>query len=262
MNRTKISTFWLLFSLALISSCCENGASPNSTSSSGGGSISGKVILFDSEGAVLTDYSGVQVSIDGTSRLFITDSSGEWQFAGLSNGMYDVTATKPGFGAYHWYEEPINTGHTESATIALAEMPNYAPLLGSVLYGTTPDDSSAPFYYVNVVGSFPQLKGGVTIVGYCDLDSMVEPGDPHLVISSLPIGTTVNNGNDLVINASDLFAAGVRPGQTLYFSAANVFEKQFFSTTYVTTFVDPFHNSEVRYGSNGPKSNAIAFTMR
>ncbi|HEX5315826.1 MAG TPA: hypothetical protein VFX22_04160, partial [Candidatus Kapabacteria bacterium] len=68
----KTSIFFLICTLIGISSCRENGTSPNSN-----GSIAGRVILFDSTGAVLTDYSGIQVSIDGTNRLMATDSTGD-----------------------------------------------------------------------------------------------------------------------------------------------------------------------------------------
>jgi hypothetical protein len=258
----KLTLLLPLFVALAMSSCCENGAAPNGTSSNGNGSIAGEAILFDSTGAVLTDFSGVSVTVDGTSMLAVSSTSGTWQFDNMPVGVYNVTATKASFGTFHWYQQALNDGHIDVATAALARMPNYSPSLGTVSYGANPGDSSAPFYYVNVVGSFPPLRGGVSIAGYCDLDSMVEPGNPHLVISPYLIGTTVNNGNIFAINASDLFAAGARPGQTLYSSATNVFAKQFFSTNYDATFIDPLHNNEVRFASNGPKSNVLSFVMR
>ncbi len=239
----------LLFFVALagMSACRENSSSPN-----GSGTIAGRVILFDSTGAVLTDYSGIQVSIDGTSNLMITDSTGDWEFSNLSDGIYDVTATKPSFGTFHWYEQNVNGGRLDESTVAIAEMPLFTPRISMANF---PGQELVVYIAGADSGGIPT---GTTIAGYCDLDSTIQPSAPHLMVST---STETSNEGDIDFSYYDLLAAGVRPGQKLYLTTSNVFVSYYVGTGFQSTFVDPSHNAEVRFASTGPRSNVVAFTM-
>ena len=230
------------------------GSCRNTTSPQGSGTIAGRVILFDSTGAIFTDFSGIHVSIDGTPMSIVTDSSGDWQFSSVSNGTYNVTASKPGFGTYHWYEQNINNGRIDEGTAALAQMPSYTPIISGASFGTDGDGVGE-----DILGAYSQLPVGINVAGYCDLDSNTQPTDAHLMVA---VNLDNNDGGGIYFSYDDLLAAGARPGQTLYLSAANVFSRpNGYSFGCNTTFFDPSHNNEMRYASNGPKSNVIAVTM-
>ncbi len=223
----KNSRFLLVFVAILISSCRTN------TSPQGNGTIVGRVILFDSTGTVQTDFSGIQVSVDGTPMSMVTDSTGDWQFSGVSNGTYNVTATKAGFGTYHWYEQNVNNGPINVVTAAIAQMPSYTPAVLSASIDT---------FLLNelVTGAYSQLPVGVNIAGYCDLDSNVQPSDPHLMVA---VNIDNSGGGGTYFSYDDLLAAGARPGQTLYLSAANVFiGLTGYNIGVHATFIDPSHN--------------------
>lgn len=246
----KIPVFITVFGLFLAMSGCHTSTSPQ-----GSGTIAGRVILFDSTGTVLTDFSGIYVSVDVTPMSMVTDPSGDWQFSGLSDGIYDVTATKAGFGTYHWYEQDVAAGRVGEPTAALSQMSSYTPIVAGVTINSR-------ILSVDILGysQFPSgLPLGANIAGYCDLDSNVAPSDSHLLVA---INTDYNSGGGIYFSYNDLLSAGARPGQTLYLSAANVFlGYNGISVGYHTTFADPYHNNTLRYASNGPKSNVIAVTM-
>jgi hypothetical protein len=245
----KKSLFLLILALIGINSCRNNSMSPQ-----GSGTIAGRVILFDSTYSILTDFSGVNVSVDGTTISMVTDSTGDWQFSGLADGTYNITAAKPGCGAYHWYEQNINNGRIDEFTVALAQMPSYTPVATGGGYDTT-----YRLLGFGILGAYAQLPTGVNIASYCDLDSNVQPSDAHLMVA---VNTDDNSGGGGYFSYNDLLAAGARPGQTLYFSAANVFiGYNGYSSGYQATFGDPSHNDERRFASNGPKSNVVTFTM-
>ena len=228
---------------------CRSTTSPLSS-----GSVAGRVILFDSNYAPLTDLSGVLVHVDGSSIAAVTDPLGAWKLTGISEGLHDITATKAGYGTYHWYEQNINAGNLDVGTVALAQMPSFTPVINGVGYF----GSTLSFW---VKGAYDSLPPHVEAAGYCDLDSTVQPSDPHLLVA---LNTDSRSGGGIYFGRVDLIAAGVRPGQTLYFSSSNVFVRDtdnYSVASYSTIFGDPAHNHQHRFASTGPKSNVIAVTM-
>ncbi|MCF6406574.1 carboxypeptidase-like regulatory domain-containing protein [Chitinophaga filiformis] len=64
------------------------------------GDITGKVVVYDSLGRPLSDYSGVQVIIDSTNRSTLTDASGAYVFHRVPAGIYNFSFKKEGYGTY------------------------------------------------------------------------------------------------------------------------------------------------------------------
>lgn len=64
------------------------------------GELKGTVYL--SERTLLTDHSGIQVTVDGASpeKEAITASAGKYSITGLKTGIYDIIFKKPGFSTY------------------------------------------------------------------------------------------------------------------------------------------------------------------
>ena len=235
---TTMKTSFFLLTLALIglNSCSEHGISPNS-----GGMIAGHVALFDSTNAALPDFSGTTVSIDGTDRTALTDSVGHFAFTDLPEGTYNVTATKAGFGTFHWFQQEVSGSEIDLATGAIARMGYFAPHLSFAGWGggeltTSVNDSGAPRSYTTWV--------------YCDIDSTTPPAGTHLMVSYTSSYFSIN----------DLRACGGRPGQTLYISASTVFNGDNYSGEFETRYFDPAHN-QWHWASTGPKSNVIAVQM-
>ena len=242
----KLSLFCITLSAVFALNCHTITTSPPST-----GSIAGRVILYDSNQHVMTDHSGIHVSIDGTSKSMVTDSTGNWLFTGLAEGMYDVTASKPGFGAYHWYEQNVNNARTYVQPAALANLPVFT----STVFNASFDGTNLIVTVSNYGSANSPAPLCLDVACYLDKDSSVQPSDPHILTD----GYYAPSANKLYFSYTDLLALGVRPGQTLYLSSSLAFRggSQFFSTT----FDDPAHNNEFRYASNGPKSNVVVVTM-
>lgn len=219
-----------------VSSCDEHSVSPHDS-----GAIAGHVALFDSSQAALPDFSGATVSIDGSDRNTLTDSVGHFSFTGLAEGTYSLTAAKPGFGTFHWFQVEVNNGEIDLSTGAIARMGFFAPRLIQAGWAggnltTTVSDSGAPRYYRTWV--------------YCDADSTTAASAPHLLVSY----------TSDYFSISDLRASGARPGQVLYISASTVFDGDQYSGTFATRYFDPLHN-QLRWASTGPRSNVIAVQM-
>ncbi|MDP4198024.1 MAG: carboxypeptidase-like regulatory domain-containing protein [Bacteroidota bacterium] len=228
----------LLFAIAVFVIVAATGCN-HTTSPGGGGMIAGRVVLFDSTRMELSDFSGTKVSIDGTTLSTLTDAVGAWQIGGLPEGRYDITASKPGFGTFHWYQQVMVGGRLDVQTAAIARMKDFTPVisLGSFAGALSLFDSA-----------------GHSIIGYCDIDSTSKPSDPHLAV-------TMFDPVDCYISTNDLRAAGVASGQVLYVSASTIFDGyDGYSIGYAVSFYDPVHH-ETRYASTGPKSNVIKVTM-
>ena len=230
--------------LELSSSGCRMATAPE-----GSGSIAGRVALFDSTDVSLSDFFGTTVSIDHTSLSTTTDPSGYWMIDSIPNGVHDITATKPGFGTFHWYEQNVNNGKTDLRTAAIARMTQVHYTLKRLMwmYGAL----------------FPVIDSSENqwpyrAIAYCDLDSNVQPSDAHLAIS---IGFVTGGSGPDYFSIDDLRAAGARPGQTLYISMSTIFdESSGQSNGFEASFFDPVHN-QTRWASTGQKSNVIAVTM-
>lgn len=65
------------------------------------GDLKGKIYLLDYKSKI-TDFSGVSVTIDGSSPVLktITNEKGEYELKDVKTGIYDIVFSKDGFGTY------------------------------------------------------------------------------------------------------------------------------------------------------------------
>ena len=218
---------------------CKTITSPGATST-----FAGRIVLFDSTGYTMNDFSGATVQFDNTSFTTTTNADGSWEIDNVPEGQYDVSATKAGFGTFHWYEQIVNGGRNDLSTAAIARVPNIAlnvsgPTIGGgVLYLGGYDTGQHTIHYA--------------IAQYVDIDSTVQPSASHVAAAA----------GEEYISLDDLRAAGAQPGQTLFISYAWVFDSSgdLDGGHYQYSFYDSRHN-ETRYASNGPKSKVFTVTM-
>jgi hypothetical protein len=184
------------------------------------------------------------VYLDNTNFRTTTNVDGSWSIENVPEGQYDVTATKAGFGTFHWYEQNVVGGRNDLSTAAIARMPNAKP------DPTVPTFAGVTLSFGLSWGSNPRHQA---IAAFIDFDSTVEPSAPHFATA---IGTPQ------YISLDDLRAAGVRPGQIFFVSYAWAFDT--FADVdyghYEYMFFDPRHQ-QMRYSSTGPKSRVFTVTM-
>jgi hypothetical protein len=182
------------------------------------GSFAGKIVLYDSTGTILSNYSGVKIKSDSsTFDSTATDSLGQWRINNVSDGSYNITASKSGFGTYHWYQQAMSGGTNNLQEAAIAQAPNITANLNinsiawfdSIENWINHDTSSTRdsiinweqtnFYNIYSDGNnlvwfsldslYSKLNYQLYVSHpfkycfYCELDSNVEPQDSHLLVS-------------------------------------------------------------------------------
>ncbi|SHM21834.1 carboxypeptidase-like regulatory domain-containing protein [Chitinophaga sp. CF418] len=85
------------------------------------GDIRGKVIVYDSTGAPLSDYSGVIVTIDSTNMADTTDASGAYSFSQVPAGRYNFSYSKAGYGTYRIIRQ-LHPGGAQVTQMANADV--------------------------------------------------------------------------------------------------------------------------------------------
>ena len=99
MNNLKIIFSMLMITFAIINFGCKGDTGPaGPVGPTLSGTLTGLVVLTDTNGVQPTNRSGISVSIDGTSLSTTTDSTGKWTFNSLSTGTYAITISKNNYG--------------------------------------------------------------------------------------------------------------------------------------------------------------------
>jgi hypothetical protein len=107
------------------------------------GDIRGNVIVYDSLGRALADYSGVIVTIDSTDLADTTDASGAYSFSQVPAGRYNFSYSKEGYGTYRIIRQ-LHPGGAQPTQLADADV-------GQIYFGP-------PVEYVSYMGfGGPQL---------------------------------------------------------------------------------------------------------
>jgi hypothetical protein len=235
LSIPKVFALAVTLAIYVFTSGCKTVSSPGTT-----GSFAGVVMLADTSG-IIANFSGTTVSIDSTSFSTTSNSNGQWMIGGVPEGQYNITASKPGFGTFHWYQQQLLDGTVYLQPIELARMNLFTPVLSIVVW-------SQGRLHFNAL--LPRTDSEPTLLVYCDLDSTTQPSDSHFATSQYsytPDGSTFVGDFSYEV----LREAGAQSGQVLYLSA---------STIGGTAFIDPMHN-ETRWSTTGPKSNVIKVTM-
>ncbi|PSL33490.1 carboxypeptidase-like regulatory domain-containing protein [Chitinophaga ginsengisoli] len=85
------------------------------------GDIRGKVIVYDSTGKALADYSGVIVTIDSTNLADTTDANGAYHFNQVPAGRYNFSYSKEGYGTYRIIRQ-LHPGGAQATQLADADV--------------------------------------------------------------------------------------------------------------------------------------------
>lgn len=197
--------FSLLISLAILWGCAGKQGPAGTTGPAGPaltGDLTGFVNLYDLDGTLLLDHSGVTVSADTNGTAAATAASatnGKWTLVGLKTGTYTITWTKAGYGiqkdvemhfvgggeAYYGsiktlYQIPLFTVTNLAATAAAPMITCTGTLTGAlppsgvskvrIFVGTTASVSSDPATYIytkrdadQIVSSGTSLSAAITI---------------------------------------------------------------------------------------------------
>ncbi len=97
--------FFPILAIFVFLSCKEQPTSP------GTATIKGQVLLATDESNNPTPpYSGIQVTLEGTTISTMTDDSGLFEFDGIPSGTYNVRFSKAGYGDVRWFGMAIQGG--------------------------------------------------------------------------------------------------------------------------------------------------------
>ena len=89
------------------------------------GSVGGYIRLYTEYGDT-NDYTGITVSIDGTSHITTTDSVGNWMINGVETGNKNLTFNKSGFSPFKETGVSISKNHTTYLSyISLYKKPQF-----------------------------------------------------------------------------------------------------------------------------------------
>lgn len=116
-NQQKIQDFALfsnsnslimkrnLFLLLIIAAACGKNSSQNTIpvpdliqASQTRANIAGRILLYDEDGNLAADNSGITIALDNSTVRTTTDASGNWKLDSIPQGTYDITYTKAGYG--------------------------------------------------------------------------------------------------------------------------------------------------------------------
>jgi hypothetical protein len=218
MNYKKLS-FASILTVLMIIVGCRGEIGPVGPSLSG--SITGTVMLFNSDGSMPVDRSGVTVSIQGSSLSTTTDSLGLWTINNVMTGTYTITETKPGYGISEQQGFVFVGGSENDETpnrtyISLAQPPNFSVVLDSVKNVT---DSAISIWFT-MSGSFDTAvdQGENDFLVLIGKDSNVNGLMPNSYLYSAFTYLTPYPGVDgyNTISASDLKYAGFKSGESVY----------------------------------------------
>src|ERR1700749_458679 len=181
------------------------------------GNLKGYISAYDEYGGrILTNQSGDTVSIDGTTRKAVTDSTGLYTFTGLSTGAYTLSITKPGFGVNKIQNIQFVGGSSDTyrdSKIAQASTSNLITLNDSIGPSTG---------NVTIYGNVPfNVQARTFIVYVGDNASVNSSTSNYLVFYTKNINPGVGKVS-FVIPKTDLYDAGFTPGSTAYFAAYGV----------------------------------------
>jgi hypothetical protein len=213
MNRKLIPYFAALTVLVLMAGC-KGDTGPAGPSL--GGSMSGFVNLFQSDGSQDANPSGVTVSIQGASLSTTTDSTGKWTINGLTTGTYTVTYTKPGYGMTEQPDVQFAGGGTDYlGTIIMAQPPNFTVKLDSAELTSVNNGSIEGWYKINTA----QEEECVLIA--VGMDSNVSASDPTKYVFSEINGLSNflspdTNEQLFGISGPSLQVAGFKSGEYAY----------------------------------------------
>jgi len=128
MKELKIVYYLLFFTISTIILGCKGDTGPIGPGGpSLSGTITGLVNLIDTNGVQPANRSGISVSIDGTTKSAVTDSTGKWTINALTTGIYAITISKANYGmTKHINLQFVGGGTTYIGEDVLSATPNFS----------------------------------------------------------------------------------------------------------------------------------------
>ena len=235
--------------LTIIASCSEKS---DTTPAPASGKLMGTVQVWDDKTNLLTDNSGVTVTVDDVANTStVTDATGKYSFDNLSYGLHDLTISKSGYGAYKIFGAShtsavnatvlpaiqfgkLSTTSITSLTLT-SKMYNGAEGV-SFTYSVAPTPTAANRGYVR---HFLSTNKDVSNVNY---------------MYASDIRSLLNNNTIGGFTKEELAVMGFTSGQTVYIKAYG-------ESVQSNTYTDPNVGIRVFPNSNPNSVAAISFVM-
>jgi len=130
MKKIKLFTSFLFLIVCVIEVGCKGDTGTAGPTGPSGplltGNTSGLVSLIDTNGVLPANKSGVSVSVEGTSKTAVTDSTGHWIIDSLTTGVYTIDISKATYGSTKIQNfQFIGGGTTYLGDLSLSEVPNF-----------------------------------------------------------------------------------------------------------------------------------------
>ena len=247
--RRRSSTVRHAFTLCalLAASSCSDSTAPQRVP------ISGTVVLFDAWASRLDDFSGVTVTIDGSTSSATTDATGAWHLESVPVGPHDITFKKSGFTTVQLLGQSVADTTTAEPNVNLAITPWQQAIIDSIYVGTR---SGRDYYIVDGDLSAPPPANAkaTSIIAFLGRSNAVA-ADPSLYDQwNLSINTTANLSTFSVA----LNADGVRAN---FGAGAHVFATAYAASVICSCVPDQPPNKPV-FPNVGPRANVVPFTLR
>ncbi len=219
MNKIKISLIISVSALLLFSACSKEQGPQGPSGPSLSGTFVGFVTLYDQYGDVMSNDSGVLVSVVGKSISATTNANGRYVLPGLTTGVYDFTFTKAGYGSAKTISQNFVGGDTQFlGTIkTMSQIPNFS------VTGINLSAVAAK----NPLNNYIKIAGTVNATDTKDRKVIFFISNQNNV-SYLPAdymytttATVLADSTNFTLNAIDLtlYQAGFSSGSTIYVAA-------------------------------------------
>lgn len=177
----KIVQIAVVFCLIAISGCKGPTGLDGAVGSQLQGDIFGYVDVYDWGGRLVADRRGVQITTDKETSTPITDSTGRWTLKNLYAGIYNISASKPGYTTANAANFQFVGGGNAylSSTLGIIQLPTYT-ISGVALAGNITDSLGqqlkidiSPSAALNENRYFMIVYGKVPTVGINTNDALV-----------------------------------------------------------------------------------------
>ena len=196
--------------------------------------IQGSVVLYNEEGGIVSNASGVTVSIDSTTYTTTTDSAGVYVLKNVPQEEYTITYSKSGYSTYKNINVSIVSG---KASITYPPVSLYAP---------------SPTYITNLaVAPYNGASGAYNFYGIVN-----PPGTmafPKNVAIFMSLSNTVSPSNFMafVQATADSSVLNVNSNLYNYFASGSTVYMKAYGITTFNSYTNPASGFPVYYGGVG-----------
>jgi hypothetical protein len=228
--KAKILFINAIAMIICLSSCKKEAGPTGATGAQGSagpvltGNLKGYINHYDVSGAKLVSgLAGDTVTIDGTTKMAVTDAAGSYSFASLSTGVYNLTVTRTGFGTTKVQSVQFTGGGDSYRNANISKIPTLN-LATFVAYDTIINGVNN----IHIKGHLTASTDDQSVVIFVGIpgNTTVNSGVSN-EISSYVVNVAVNaaGNNTLVklnIPTSELYDLGYVSGNTAYFAAYTI----------------------------------------